>query len=350
MKIAYVFSYFGDGGAEEHAFLLAQKARESGNDVKFIVSSISDSALRRLQNEKFEIIRLSMESSFRPILALRSAIGLKRIIKLEKIDVVHTHMLREQSLAIFAKFLGSKFILVRTFHRFDQFNWKMKPFLPMYRKFTDAFIAISGTMTDYLKANGLSDSVYLIENGVNKIMAPEHARSLGFIGRLTDEKGILEFIKANVNILQNNKLVIAGDGPDYENIKKIAKDNRLNIELMGNVLNKSDFYKKISVLVLPSETEVLPLVVLEAYSCGLPVVAFDIKSLESLIEADNGILVEFPNYAKLGQAGLKLLSNSDQYHLANIKKYEAKYSADIMWTKTYELYESLSKNSLNMLK
>jgi L-malate glycosyltransferase len=343
MKIAYVFAYFGDGGAEEHAFLLAQKAKQAGHEPLFIISSSSDLSLKRLQNEKFKVINLPMESSFSLFSVGKSAISLKQIIKLEKIDIVHTHMLREQSLAILAKYFGSKFILIRTFHRFDQFNWKMKPLMPMYRRLTDAFISISAAMTDYLKANGLVDRVYLIENGVAKVAAPKHSKALGFIGRLAKEKGILEFVKANINILRINKLVIAGDGPDLEDIKKTIVANKLNIELLGRVLNetKTDFYKKISVLVLPSETEVLPMVVLEAYSCGLPVVAFDVGFLKRLITKDNGVLVRFPDYAQMGQEAFRLLSASDKYYEPNIAAYESKYSNDIMWGKTYDLYRSL---------
>jgi L-malate glycosyltransferase len=342
MRIAYVFAYFGDGGAEEHAFLLAQKAKQAGHEPLFIISSSSDLSLKRLQNEKFKTINLPMESSFGLFSVRKSAISLKKIIKSEKIDIVHTHMLREHSLAILAKYFGGKFILIRTFHRFDQFNWKMKPLMPMYRRLTDAFISISATMTDYLKANGLTDRVHLIENGVAKVVAPKHSKALGFIGRLAKEKGILEFVRANTSILRDNKLVIAGDGPDLQDIKKIAEANKLNVGLLGKITSKADFYKKISVLVLPSETEVLPLVVLEAYSCGLPVVAFDIESLRSLITKDNGALVKFPDYVQMGQAGLKLLSNSGKYYGPNVARYESNYSADIMWAKTCALYESLS--------
>lgn len=350
MKIAYVFAYFGDGGAEEHAFLLAKKAKEAGHEVLFIISKSSNSALKKLQNGKFEIIYLPMESSFRPGLVLRSATSLKKLIKSRKIDVVHTHMLREHSLAVVAKLFGSKIVLIRTFHRLDQFDWKMKPLLPIYFKYTDAVISTSMTMSDYLNFNGWKDRFVLIENGVAKVEAAKHEKALGFIGRLANEKGILGFIKANIDILRENKLVIAGDGPDFNNIKEIINDKKLNIELLGNVSNKSDFYKKISVLILPSETEVLPLVVIEAYSCGLPVVAFEIKSLKSLIHNDNGALVVFPDYGQMAKIGLKIMANSNTYLRTNIDIFEQKYSDDIMWSKTSGLYESTIRRQRHVVK
>lgn len=345
MKIAYIFAYFGDGGgAEENAFLLASKAKESGEKPVFIASTISEASKERIQKAGFDLKILPMESSFNIFAVFKSAISLKKIVQTEKIDVIHVHMLREQSLAIFAKFFGGKFGLIRTFHRFDQFNWKMKPIMSMYRNYTDAFISISELMSKYLKYNGLTEKIEMINNGVTKIAAPKHDKAMGFIGRLAKEKGILEFIKSNMDILNDTKLVIAGTGPDFAEIKKVITDNKLNVELLGQVhgAEKTDFFKKISVLLLPSETEVLPTVVLEAYSCGLPVVAFRIDSLKALIKENNGILIDYKNYVQMGQKALQLMPNSNDYFSTNIKTYELNYSVDVMWRKTYRLYKSIS--------
>ncbi|MEI7689437.1 MAG: glycosyltransferase family 4 protein [Candidatus Saccharibacteria bacterium] len=343
MKIAYIFAYFGDGGAEDHALLLAQSARESGNEVSFIVSSHSKTAMDRLQGTGFEVISLSMESSFNPVSVISAAMKLKSIIKSKHIDIVHAHMLREQSLAVIAKILGGKFTLVRTFHRFDQFNRKMRPLMSIYGRFTDAVIAISDGMVKYLQANGLTNKVVLIKNGVARVDTKKHAQAIGFIGRLTGEKGILKFIQANTELLRKNKLVVAGDGPDMTSITELVDAGKLNVELLGRVSDKAKFYESISVLVLPSETEVLPLVILEAYSCGLPVVAFKLDSLQGLVGTDNGTLVEYPDYAQMGKSALELLAKSESYRDENIAKYESEYSVATMWGQTNELYRNLVK-------
>lgn len=344
MNIAYIFSYFGDGGAEEHAALLARQARASGNNVIFIISSSSKTSDKMLAKEKFNVVRLPMESSFRPAQVTKSIIGLKKVIKDNNIEIVHAHMLREQSLAIMAKLFGSKFILIRTFHRFNQYSWKMRPLMSFYRKFTDAFISISNTMSGYLKQHGFTGNVREIRNGVPKINAPNHEKALGFIGRLAAEKGILNFIRNNVEFLRKTKLVIAGDGPDEDEIKEIIADNNLNIEMLGRVTDKDSFYKKISVMILPSDTEVMPLVVLEAFSCGLPVVAFDLESLEELISEENGILVDYPDYAQMRREAIDLMSSSNKFSKANIAKYESDYLVEKMWHQTNALYEELIKN------
>lgn len=341
MTIGYIFSYFGDGGAEENAYLLARSAKDAGHKPLFIISSFSILAMKRLEDQGFDVINLPMESSFDLGAVLQSAKNLKKIIQDKDIDIIHAHMLREQSLAIISKMLGSKFKLVRTFHRFDQFNKKMKPLMPIYRKFTDAFIAICPEMKQYLAKNGISGKVHMINNGVAQVNAPDHVKALGFIGRLTPEKGILKFISANIDILKQNDMVIAGDGPDYKKIQELAKTNNLKITLLGNITDKADYYKRISVLVLPSETEVLPLVILEAYSCGLPVVAFSLPSLKELISKNNGEVVDYPDYSRLGDAAVKIMTKSGSYSKANIAKYTSEYSVSKMWNDTGKLYENL---------
>ena len=123
MKIAYVFAYFGDGGTEDHATVLAKKAKESGNEPIFVISKYSDKAIEKLQD--YKVIILPMDSSYNPFSVIKSVVGLKKIIKSESVDLVHTHMPREQSLAIAVKMIGGKFKLVRTFHRLDHFTWKI---------------------------------------------------------------------------------------------------------------------------------------------------------------------------------------------------------------------------------
>ena len=344
MTIGYIFSYFGEGGAEENAYLLARSAQEAGHKVVFLVSSYADSAILRLKSAGLDIIFLPMESSFNLWSICRSVIGIKKLVNEKDINIIHAHMLREQSLSILAKLFGGNFKLVRTFHRFDQFNIKMKPLMPVYCRLTDAYISISTDMTSYLSRNGIKKKVHLIHNGVPKIKAVEHRQALGFIGRLSPEKGILKFIKANTEGLKKTKLVVAGDGPDFEAISQFVSEYKLKVQMLGRVTDKAEFYQSISVLVLPSETEVLPLVVLEAYSCGLPVVAFRLDPLDDLVSSQNGALVGYPDYQELFSQAFKLINKASSYSELNIAKYDAEYSVDRMWSRTDDLYISLLNN------
>jgi glycosyltransferase involved in cell wall biosynthesis len=193
-----------------------------------------------------------------------------------------------------------------------------------------------------MNENGITENVRLIYNGVEKINTKSHGKSIGFIGRLTEEKGIFDFIRENTGLLTSQSMVVAGDGPLLDDIKNFVSENKLNIKILGNISDKVSFYEQISVLVLPSRTEVMPLVVLEAYSCGLPVVAFDIAPLRKLISSNNGMLVENNNYQQMGEAAIGLIDITSQFK-NNIDLFNEKYSADIMWQATSELYHELIK-------
>lgn len=341
MKIMHLFVYFGTGGAEEHAIVLAKAALGSGYESCIWFDQIAPGVKKRLKDLNIKTGRLSLKSSFNPKEVLASARQLKKITKAHQIDIIHTHMLREHGVAIVAKFLGARFKLVRTFHRFDQFNSKMRLLIPICQHFTDAFIAVSKRMAKYMRENGIKRRVTVINNGVPAVIVDNHQPALGFMGRLHPEKGIYEFIKQNQGLLKQQKLVVAGDGPDRAKIEKLVKKNKLEVTLLGRVDNKEKFFSKISVLVMPSSAEVAPLVVFEAFSCGLPVAAFNVDGLSEIIGNDNGSLVSFPDYKALGQQAIKILDKSSNYSIANRKLYREKFSDTTMWNQTLRIYKSL---------
>ncbi len=343
MKIAYIFADLCNGGSEEYAFCLADSAKKSGNGAIFVSSNITKDAKDKLANMDIKNIHIDMQSSFNPVSVISAALKLKKITKNNAIDIVHANMLREHSIAVISKMLGAKFKIVRTFHRFDQFNSKMRPLMSIYNKFTDQFISISDQMTQYLQKNGIKN-VKLVDNGVAKVDSINHENAIGFMGRLAKEKGIKQFVLENIESLKINKLVIAGDGPEFDEISDIVKSNNLNVQMMGRVTDKRAFFDKISALILPSETEVTPLVVLEAYSCGLPVVVFDIKQIKGLVRPENGAVVRYGDFKGLYEAAIKLSKNSNNYREANIKLYTEKYSFDKMWNATCSIYCDLIQN------
>ena len=97
------------------------------------------------------------------------------------------------------------------------------------------------------------------------------------------------------------RLIIAGDGPEYGRLSKYIKNNGLkNAFLIGRVADMDRLYRDAYCFVLPSRTEGFPMVILEAFSHGVPVIARDVRTgpREIVDDAKNGYLVrgdeEFP--------------------------------------------------------
>jgi len=345
MKIIYVEANPGNGGAEEYAINLANQAVRAGHEVLFVLGLEKGQMVERVRDNHFDMMIIPMQSSFNPLAVFSSILKLRKFINEQKPDIVHTQMLREQSLVIGAKLFGAKTKLIRTFHRLDQFNSKMKPLLPIYRKFTDAFIAPSEYAKDYLTENGIIKRVYVVHNGVAEVVTQRKDKALGFLGRLSVEKRIKEFVTANSSMFPNTKLRIGGDGPEKIDIESFVNKKNLNIEILGQITDKNMFFSLFNVLILPSYTEALPLVVLEAFSAGTPVVAFDIPPLRGLITQENGALVKNGDFKQLAKVATEI-SESKVYKKFSEKARETYlrgYTIEKMWFDTSRLYEHLSR-------
>ena len=137
----------------------------------------------------------------------------------------------------------------------------------------------------------------------------------GFIGRITDTKGIDILLKA-VKLLQteNWELKIAGKGNvDYiVQLKDIYKDNR--IEFLG-FTDPDAFYESIDVLICPSVYgEPLPRVVYEAYRAALPVIVSDRGGTPEIVDhGKNGFVYEGRDYKTLAVHMDTLASEPDLY-------------------------------------
>ncbi len=96
----------------------------------------------------------------------------------------------------------------------------------------------------------------------------------------------------------DKKLIIVGEGSEYKNLSKIAKDN---IKFLGRVCDEElkELYKNCTALVFPGEED-FGIVPLEAMSCGRPVIAYRKGgALETIIENETGVFFKEPTEESL---------------------------------------------------
>jgi len=134
-----------------------------------------------------------------------------------------------------------------------------------------------------------------------------------FVGRLIPIKR-LDFLINSFNEAYkiNNKieLLIIGNGTEKENLKKLVTSN---IKFLGEMYDDLlyDNMRKSDVFCITSEYESFSMVVLEAMSSGLPIIATNVGYLPNLI-TDNGILVELDNLTQLKESILELANNKEK--------------------------------------
>jgi phosphatidylinositol alpha-1,6-mannosyltransferase len=131
----------------------------------------------------------------------------------------------------------------------------------------------------------------------------QNKKILVSIGRLIKRKGIAWFVDQVIPDLDDTYLyIVAGDGPEFESIqRRVIKHGLQNqVVMLGRVSNELRrlIYNAADIFVMPNITikgdvEGFGIVVIEAGSCGLPVVASNIQGLrDAVIERKTGYLVE----------------------------------------------------------
>jgi glycosyltransferase involved in cell wall biosynthesis len=152
------------------------------------------------------------------------------------------------------------------------------------------------------------------------IIHPEHtdAPTILYAGRISKEKGVMELPEIFYNIrkvIRDVRIVIAGTGPTEAELK-----NKLpEAEYLGWV-NHSDLpalYSSADIFILPSRFDTFGCVVLEAMSCGLPVISYNTKGPKDIINNDkNGFLAETAD--EIAERAVYYLSHRDMWE--NFKK------------------------------
>jgi glycosyltransferase involved in cell wall biosynthesis len=143
----------------------------------------------------------------------------------------------------------------------------------------------------------------------------------------------------------NCELWIVGDGPTRPQIVKLADE--LNIEsqvrFLGTISNPAEVYKRFDIFVLSTHYEGHPLVILEAMSFGIPIVATRISSIPEVItDRVNGLLVNPNDPRDLAKALEEILTNKSLHSRlsqAAQKSFQEQVSVDVWANNVISLYE-----------
>jgi len=151
------------------------------------------------------------------------------------------------------------------------------------------------------------------------------------IGNLVKSKGHDLVIRA-LQLCPDTNLLIIGSGKEENSLKRLVSKLKLSnrVSFIG-VLPQAqlrDYYAAADILILASETEGCPNVLLEAMACGTPVIATNIDGITEIIKSnDTGILVE-REYTKISAAINQLLLNYPD------RKKTRLYAEDFSWRPT----------------
>jgi glycosyltransferase involved in cell wall biosynthesis len=163
--------------------------------------------------------------------------------------------------------------------------------------------------------------VEVILNGINfekfynckKSKNKEYINIL-MVGILNDNKGQYEALEILKYLDKKFRLIIVGDGEDREKIEKYIQNNNLKnrVILTGKINNVIDYYSQADILLFMSKNEGLPLTILEAMACGIPVLTTNVGGIGEIIKNNvNGIFINRNNKKEIADIIKKVIENDE---------------------------------------
>lgn len=245
----------------------------------------------------------------------------------EGVDIIVSYSMWDHVLCGFSKQAKSvKYIHgnMDTNQQFRELILRDSHLLPKYNR----VICVSWLARDaFVSATGIQDGVYTCFNPMNsnyvhrlaeeQVDIPDDLPLICAVGRLSAEKGFERLIVIHKRLLEEgiaHRLVIVGDGPDADYIRRIvnAVDAQDSVILAGYQLNPYPYMKRSKFVVCSSFTEGLPVIAMESLCLGVPLVSAVPSVQEIFGDEDCGLITENDNQS-LQEGIRKMLTDEELY-------------------------------------
>jgi glycosyltransferase involved in cell wall biosynthesis len=280
-----------------------------------------------------------------------------------KADIVHAHGYKAD-IYVYLALRASRIPFVSTCH-----NWIDNEMLvTLYGKADRlvlrnyaAVVAVSDAVKQRLvKAGVREEKIYLVRNGIDLRpfddappslhgnSAPDHPPIVGFIGRLSSEKGADIFLRAAAKVLvelPSTNFVVVGEGPDRDNLESLIDELKIreSVSMRGRRDDMPSVYASLDIMVSASRQEGLPMAILEGMASSLPLVATAVGDVPTVVlDGRTGVLVPPEDPSLLASAIVTLLrdpARREQLGVAARKLIEDEFSASRMITDYLRVYE-----------
>lgn len=295
------FHYFKEKGYEFH--------------VACSTSAEFDSLAQEFDFKQFPVPVLR---SINPLQDIKSIYKLYQYIRREKFDIVITHSPKGGLIGMLAAYLAQ--VPTRVFFRhglvFETVTGLKKHLLINIERLigfcANSIVNVSPSISkisDQLHLNRSSKNVLLGKgtcNGIDTVRFAPRAgyknpeiTTVGFVGRLSKDKGIVELIEAWKMLSHEYgsiRLLLVGPVDERDPLPTATLDQikkNPSIKYVGGVSDTALYYNEMDVFVLPSYREGFPTVTLEASASGLPIVTTKVTGcIDSIIENFTGLFAE----------------------------------------------------------
>lgn len=342
LRVLYVVTKANWGGAQRYVYDLATAAKEKGHEV-LVVSGVPGALTERLAEAGIatELVA-SMERDIRLLGELRSFRALLVIVRSFRPDVLHANSSKAGGLGALAGRIARVPRIVFTSH-----GWAFNEQRPRWQKAAIALFHYATVLLSHRTicvSHGLAlDAAWMpfvgkrlsvVHNGIDPVplktrdmarmrLAPDLVRDcpdalwVGCVAELHPTKGLDVLIEAFAEIayeFPDVVLVIIGDGQEWTHLAKLVQINNLpeRIVLTGFVPDAVSYLPALDLFALPSRSEALGYVLLEAGTAALPAIGTRVGGIPEILEdRESGLLVPKDDQQALAEALRTLLKDPE---------------------------------------
>jgi glycosyltransferase involved in cell wall biosynthesis len=290
---------------------------------------------------------------------LREYRSLRDLIGRLQPGVVHTHGYHADVIGgAAARSVGA--CTVSTVHGFlgvPLRNWLYERLQLIALRRANALLAVSSPLVDRLAQAGISRSrIHLVLNGFaptgpnksrsaarRELGIPENALVVGWVGRLSREKGADVMLEAMAACKPPWQLSMIGDGPQRKRLRQRADELGIadRISWHGPIANAGTLFSAFDAFVLSSRTEGTPIALLEAMNACVPIVAAQVGGVPDMVTSADAMLVPAEQPAMIAQSLAAMLrdpSAANERSLRARERVVRQFSADAWLAAVDEVY------------
>ncbi|MFD0143252.1 MULTISPECIES: stealth conserved region 3 domain-containing protein [unclassified Streptomyces] len=291
--------------------------RSGGTPRPVRASSLTAQECEALASLPSELIQESWEPTFDRLSDIEMTAALSGI----ETDVLITTTPALMAAAV--SLVPSRVVTVHQEHRVSQLRGATGEPLLTHAPQLDALVSLTELTTDWFSESlgASAPRLATIPNAMPDGYRPRSdlgSKTIVVAGRMVPEKQLDHAVQAFADIAADHpdwSLRLFGDGPQLVNLRRLVEGLGMHnrVELVGRSQEMAKEWAKAAICLMPSRVESFGLVMLEAFTAGVPVVAYDALTGPSQIvrhEVD-GLLVPADDVTSLGAAMSRLMGDDD---------------------------------------